>query len=438
MSLNAARSIGQRTDRNVNSLILPADRARHRGRAHVVAARVGADRRDPPADRALPEPRHLVDRPRRRVRRRRLPVRQRSRSSTCSGARSEGPARHRFPAVRAPRRPRAVSTAYIDGGVHEIAFLLANRFGEWRHVDAHVTDLRADRQIRGVVFNGRDVTERVRLEEELEPPGLPRRPHRSREPLAVPRPARPGARPAARSRRSVDGAARRPRPLQADQRQPRAQRRRRVAPAARERLRQRTRADDTLARLGGDEFAVLLDGADESESIAIAHRYSSSCASRCRSPTTSSCSSASIGIAIAPGRDRHERGADPARRHGHVRGQAQRRRSLRSVPARHGSRARRAGRPRARDPPGSRNAASSACTTSRRSTSRRTRSSASRRWCVGSRRPAATVMPDSVHRRRRGQRPDLHARRVRPARGVSRRPPAGDATACSASRSSRG
>ena len=50
---------------------------------------------------------------------------------------------------------------------HEIVFRLANRFGEWRHLEAHVTDLRDDRHIRGVVLNARDVTERVRLEEEL-------------------------------------------------------------------------------------------------------------------------------------------------------------------------------------------------------------------------------------------------------------------------------
>ena len=34
-------------------------------------------------------------------------------------------------------------------------------------LEANVTDLRDDRQVRGVVFNARDITERVRLEEEL-------------------------------------------------------------------------------------------------------------------------------------------------------------------------------------------------------------------------------------------------------------------------------
>ena len=42
-----------------------------------------------------------------------------------------------------------------------------HKTGEWRHLEAHVTDLRSDRDIGGVVLNARDVTERVRLEEQL-------------------------------------------------------------------------------------------------------------------------------------------------------------------------------------------------------------------------------------------------------------------------------
>ena len=42
-----------------------------------------------------------------------------------------------------------------------------NAAGEWRHLEAHLTDLRADRHLRGVLINARDVTERVRLEQEL-------------------------------------------------------------------------------------------------------------------------------------------------------------------------------------------------------------------------------------------------------------------------------
>src|SRR5262249_9207967 len=60
-----------------------------------------------------------------------------------------------------------VRAAAAHGEPHELVFRLANRFGEWRHVEAHVSDLRDDRRIRGIVLNARDVTERVRLEEEL-------------------------------------------------------------------------------------------------------------------------------------------------------------------------------------------------------------------------------------------------------------------------------
>jgi PAS domain S-box-containing protein len=57
--------------------------------------------------------------------------------------------------------------AYDHGEPHSVVFRMRNRFAEWRHLEAHVTDLRSDRRIRGVVLNARDTTERVRLEEEL-------------------------------------------------------------------------------------------------------------------------------------------------------------------------------------------------------------------------------------------------------------------------------
>ncbi len=44
---------------------------------------------------------------------------------------------------------------------------MRNAAGEWRHLEAHVTDLRHDRHVRGVVLNARDTTDRVRLEQEL-------------------------------------------------------------------------------------------------------------------------------------------------------------------------------------------------------------------------------------------------------------------------------
>ncbi len=49
----------------------------------------------------------------------------------------------------------------------EFTFRLRNVADEWRHLEARVTDLRADRNLRGVVIHARDATDRVRLEQEL-------------------------------------------------------------------------------------------------------------------------------------------------------------------------------------------------------------------------------------------------------------------------------
>jgi len=57
--------------------------------------------------------------------------------------------------------------AQRSGDVKELVFRMRNAAGEWRHLEAHLTDLRADRHVRGVVLNSRDITERVRLEQEL-------------------------------------------------------------------------------------------------------------------------------------------------------------------------------------------------------------------------------------------------------------------------------
>ncbi len=47
------------------------------------------------------------------------------------------------------------------------SFRVPGAAGDWRHLDARVTDLRNERHLRGVVVNARDTTERVRLEWEL-------------------------------------------------------------------------------------------------------------------------------------------------------------------------------------------------------------------------------------------------------------------------------
>ena len=39
--------------------------------------------------------------------------------------------------------------AAAHGDSHEVVFRMSNKFGEWRHLEAHVTDLRDDRHVRG-------------------------------------------------------------------------------------------------------------------------------------------------------------------------------------------------------------------------------------------------------------------------------------------------
>ena len=148
-----------------------------------------------------------------------------------------------------------------------------NSFGEMRVLEAHITDLRQDRRIKGVVLNARDITERVLLEDELTRQAFHDGLTSLAEPRALPRPARPVAR--ARGALGGDGlrAPHRPRRLQAGQRHARPRRRR---PPARRRSAQRfddtSRPGDTLARLGGDEFALLLEDADERDGIGVAQR----------------------------------------------------------------------------------------------------------------------------------------------------------------------
>ena len=60
-----------------------------------------------------------------------------------------------------------LENALETGGPAKIMLRVRNAAGVWRHVEAHVSDMRADRHLRGILINARDVTERVRLELEL-------------------------------------------------------------------------------------------------------------------------------------------------------------------------------------------------------------------------------------------------------------------------------
>jgi len=66
-----------------------------------------------------------------------------------------------------PDDREAVAEAQRTGQPEQMMLRLRNASGEWRHLEAYLTDLRSDRHLRGVVLNARDVTERVRLEQEV-------------------------------------------------------------------------------------------------------------------------------------------------------------------------------------------------------------------------------------------------------------------------------
>jgi diguanylate cyclase (GGDEF)-like protein/PAS domain S-box-containing protein len=166
----------------------------------------------------------------------------------------------------------AVKAALEHGQPAQVLFRVSNRFDEWRTLEANVTDLRADRQVRGIVLNARDVTERVRLEEELTRQafhdgltGLANRAlFRDRLDHALARG------PRARSSLAVllvdlDGFKQVNDSLGHDAGD---QLLRQIA----ERFSAVSRPSDTLARLGGDEFALLLEGASEGTATGVADR----------------------------------------------------------------------------------------------------------------------------------------------------------------------
>jgi diguanylate cyclase (GGDEF)-like protein/PAS domain S-box-containing protein len=177
-----------------------------------------------------------------------------------------------FDRIVHPEDRVTVQTACSHGESHQIVFRVANRFDEWRHLEAHCTDLRDDRSIRGVVLNARDVTERVQLEEELvrqafhdSLTGLANRAlFRDRLEQALARSLR------SRDRLGVilldlDGFKQVNDSLGHD-----------VGDQLLEQVAQRftdvIRPGDTLARLGGDEFAILVEGADEASATGVVGR----------------------------------------------------------------------------------------------------------------------------------------------------------------------
>ena len=188
-----------------------------------------------------------------------------------------------------------------NGEPAELTLRMLNRFDEWRHLHANVTDLRSDRYVRGVVLNARDVTERVRLEEELTRQAF----HDSLTGLANRALFRDRLDQAlARSRRSketlavlladLDGFKQVNDTLGHDAGD-------QLLQAVARRFDEVVRPADTLARLGGDEFALLLDGASEAQAVAVAARLTECLREPLRVEDRELQVQASVGVVVHPG-----------------------------------------------------------------------------------------------------------------------------------------
>jgi diguanylate cyclase (GGDEF)-like protein/PAS domain S-box-containing protein len=195
----------------------------------------------------------------------------------------------------------ALYSAAGHGEPRELVLRVRNRLGEWRRLEAHVTDLRDDRHVRGVVLNARDATERLRLEEELTRQafhdaltGLPNRAlFRDRLDQALARSAR------SRDRLAVllfdlDGFKQVNDTLGHDAGD-------QLLESVAAHFADVTRPSDTVARLGGDEFAVLVEGADEPLARGVADRVLECLAEPVALGGRELSVGASVGIVLHPG-----------------------------------------------------------------------------------------------------------------------------------------
>jgi len=176
-----------------------------------------------------------------------------------------------FAAVHDDDRAQAHAASQV-GEPPELVFRLRDRSGAWRSIEAHVSDLRQDRQVRGIVFNARDITERLELEAQLTRQafhdsltGLPNRAlFRDRLDHALTRSLR-SVEPLTVMLIDLDGFKQVNDSLGHDAGD-------QLLQEVARRFSSSVRASDTVARFGGDEFAVLLEGADERQTIVTADR----------------------------------------------------------------------------------------------------------------------------------------------------------------------
>ena len=201
----------------------------------------------------------------------------------------------------APDDLPSVRAAIEHGAPAQVLLRVLNKFGEWRNLEAHVTDLRGDRQVRGVVLNARDVTERVRLEDELTRQafhdgltGLANRAlFRDRLDHALQQSGRQLVSLAVLLV-DLDGFKQVNDSLGHDCGD-------QLLEVVAARFMTVTRPGDTLARLGGDEFALLLEGANELTATAVARRLIATMASPIEIAGRSLRVGASVGIVTHTG-----------------------------------------------------------------------------------------------------------------------------------------
>ena len=200
-----------------------------------------------------------------------------------------------------PEDRALVRATQSDDAPSEMVIRLEDKFGEWRHLETLVTDLREDRHIRGVVLNARDATERIRLQDELTAQafhdaltGLANRAlFRDRLDQALARSARSDQRLAVLLV-DLDGFKQINDSLGHDAGD-------RLLQQLAMRFAAHVRPGDTLARLGGDEFALLLEGADEAEAVKVCARLLGQVSDPTSLAGMDLSLGASIGIALHPG-----------------------------------------------------------------------------------------------------------------------------------------